>query len=132
VSGTKWSDLKEKRSGSTGARVGYMRARTAYRLAERVRLLREARGITQGEMAARMHTTQSAIARLESGGTHPTLSTLERVSEALGAELVVEFKDAVRPRQVRSLASVATRVLRVTARRRSVTRRAKTVVKRRR
>lgn len=132
MSPMKWSELKEKRFGTGGARAGYLRARNAYRLAERVRLLREARGITQAEMAARMRTTQSAIARLESGGTYPTLSTLERVSDALGAELVVEFKDSLRPRTVPMLTSVATRVLPVTRRHRTVTRRAKKTARRKR
>lgn len=131
MSPMKWSELKEKRSGTGGARAGYLRARNAYRLAERVRLLREARGITQGEMAARMRTTQSAIARLESGGTYPTLSTLERVSDALGAELVVEFKESFHPRAV-PMVSVATRVLPVPKRNRSATRRAKKTARRKR
>lgn len=128
----KWSELKEKRSRSREARVGYVRARNAYRLAERVRLLREARGITQGELAARMRTTQSAIARLESGGTYPSMNTLERVSDALGAELVVEFKDAHRQGPVPILASAATRILSVTTRRKSVTRRARKAKRRKR
>lgn len=132
MSPTKWSELKEKRSRTSGARVGYLRARNAYRLAQRVRLLREARGITQGELAARMRTTQSVIARLESGGTYPTLSTLERVSDALDAELVVEFKDALPPGRVPVLASAASRVLRVTTRRRSLTSRAKRAARRKR
>ncbi len=132
MSPTQWSELKGKRSRNSAAQVGYLRARNAYRLAERVRLLREARGITQGELAARMHTTQSVIARLESGGTYPTLSTLERVSDALGAELVVEFKDALRPAPIPVLTSAATQILHATTRRRSVTRRAKKAARRKR
>jgi HTH-type transcriptional regulator / antitoxin HipB len=91
---TKWAELKEGRVRKPAVRVGYERARGAYRLAERVRLLREARGMSQGELAQRMGTTQSAIARLEAGGTYPNFLTLERVGHALRAELVVEFKDA--------------------------------------
>lgn len=61
MSPTKWSELKEKRSRTSGARVGYLRARNAYRLAQRVRLLREARGITQGELAARTESPELTI-----------------------------------------------------------------------
>jgi transcriptional regulator with XRE-family HTH domain len=46
-------------------------------------LVREARrraGLTQAELAARLHTTQSAIARMERGGTEPSF---ERVVTAL-------------------------------------------------
>lgn len=34
-------------------------------------------------------TTQSAIARIEGGGSRPSLDTLERLASAVGAELVV-------------------------------------------
>ena len=36
-----------------------------------------------------MGTTQSAIARMEGGGTRPTLETLEKLAGAVGQELVV-------------------------------------------
>lgn len=41
------------------------------------------------ELADRMGTTQSAIARMEGGGTRPTLETLEKLATAVGADLVV-------------------------------------------
>jgi ribosome-binding protein aMBF1 (putative translation factor) len=41
-------------------------------------------GLTQAELAARMGTKQSFIARLESGRDLPTLKTLNRVAEATG------------------------------------------------
>jgi transcriptional regulator with XRE-family HTH domain len=46
-------------------------------------------GITQAEMAQRIGTTQSAIARLESGkGKHsPSLATLQKYAHALGCRL---------------------------------------------
>lgn len=123
MSPTKWSELKQRRSRASGVQQGYARARNAYRLAGRVRRLREARDITQEELARRMRTTQSVIARLESGGTYPTLSTLERVGDALGAELVVEFRDALRSRTA-SIPGSATRLLSITRGRKAVTRRA--------
>jgi transcriptional regulator with XRE-family HTH domain len=46
-------------------------------------------GITQAEIAERIGTTQSAIARLESGrGKHsPSLATLQKYANALGCRL---------------------------------------------
>jgi transcriptional regulator with XRE-family HTH domain len=44
-------------------------------------------GLTQTEVAARMGTSQSAVARLESGDADVRLSTLERYAAAIGHEL---------------------------------------------
>ena len=50
---------------------------------------RSSAGITQAEVAERIGTTQSAIARLESGsGKHsPSLATLQKYAHALGCRL---------------------------------------------
>jgi ribosome-binding protein aMBF1 (putative translation factor) len=47
-------------------------------------------GLSQAELAARMGTSQSAIARLESGQTLPSTKTLLRFAEATGSK--VEFR----------------------------------------
>jgi predicted transcriptional regulator len=52
-------------------------------IAELVRARRES-DLSQTELAARMGTTQSAVARLESGELDARLSTLERYAAALG------------------------------------------------
>ena len=62
-------------------------------------LIREARrraGLTQSELAQRVGTTQSAIARLERGGGHPTLQRISELVDACGLELQVRLvpKDA--------------------------------------
>lgn len=49
-------------------------------------------GLTQAEIAARMGTTQSAVARLESERSLPSLRTLQRFAEAVGARLVVTLE----------------------------------------
>jgi len=48
---------------------------------------REQQGLTQTVVAARMGTSQSAVARLERGDADVRVSTLERYAAALGAEL---------------------------------------------
>lgn len=45
---------------------------------------RVALGLTQTEVAARMGTSQSAVARVESGASDVRLSTLERYAAAVG------------------------------------------------
>jgi ribosome-binding protein aMBF1 (putative translation factor) len=60
---------------------------------ERGRLIRElagqrqAAGLSQTEVAARMGTSQSAVARLESGTGDVRASTLERYAAAVGGQI---------------------------------------------
>jgi len=53
----------------------------------------EKRGLSQRELADRVGTTQSAIARLEARNISPSLPTLDKVADALGVELIVSFVD---------------------------------------
>lgn len=63
----------------------------AQAVAARLRALRQRAGITQADLALRLGTTQSAVARMEAGQRRMSLSTVRRVAEALGcdAELVI-------------------------------------------
>jgi ribosome-binding protein aMBF1 (putative translation factor) len=55
---------------------------------------RRAAGISQTEVAARMRTSQSAVARLEAGESDVRASTLERYAAAIGCEIGWQFKQA--------------------------------------
>ena len=48
--------------------------------------------LTQAELAKRMKTTQSTVARLESGRVHPSTRTLERIARATGTQLRISFE----------------------------------------
>ena len=61
-------------------------------IAEHVSEQRKALGLSQKEMAELTGTTQSAIARLESGGRPPRIDTLLHIAEALDCELIVELR----------------------------------------
>ena len=75
--------------------------------------LRTEAGLTQAELAARMGTTQSAVARMEGGGTRPTLETLEKLAAAVGQELVVGFgEDLSQDRSIAKLVSEGHAVIR--------------------
>lgn len=59
------------------------------------RLIRTARrdaGLTQADLAARLGTTQSAIARLEAPGANPRVNTLTRALEACDREILFEAR----------------------------------------
>ncbi len=51
-------------------------------------------GLTQAELAARMGTTQSAIARLESGAQLPSIKTLLRLASTTHSRPVIKLRAA--------------------------------------
>jgi transcriptional regulator with XRE-family HTH domain len=55
--------------------------------AELLRTARREAGLTQAELAARLGTSQAAVARLERADTNPRLATLERALRAAGQRL---------------------------------------------
>lgn len=81
--------VKNQRPLSEEGRAAYADEARISAFRELVYRLRTEAGLTQAELADRMGTTQSAIARMEGGGTRPTLETLEKFAVAIGGELVV-------------------------------------------
>jgi transcriptional regulator with XRE-family HTH domain len=74
---------------------GWFFAQIADRVADR----RKELGLSQAELAQLVDTTQSAIARLESGGRPPRIDTLLRIANALDCELVVELRPRTNPKR---------------------------------
>jgi len=61
------------------------------------KVLRQARlaaGLTQADLAVRAGTSQAAVARYEAGDVSPSVSTLERLLRAAGAQLVLHIESA--------------------------------------
>lgn len=48
--------------------------------------------LTQQEIAERMGTSRTAVVRLESGKSNPSLNTLRRFADATGTRLRVQFE----------------------------------------
>jgi predicted transcriptional regulator len=59
----------------------------AYDIAVQVMELREKRGLTQAQLAERSGIDQADISRIERGSTSPTARTLQRIGEALDADV---------------------------------------------
>ncbi len=85
-----WKELRDRRMSEPGAHEAYQAARLAYELGRTIRDLREQHGWSQTELARAAGMTQSAVARFEAGGTVPTLPVIERLAEALDADLRVQ------------------------------------------
>jgi ribosome-binding protein aMBF1 (putative translation factor) len=62
-------------------------------IADQVAGRRLEKGLSQKDLAERCGTTQSAIARLETGGRPPRIDTLLRIANALDCDLSVELRD---------------------------------------
>lgn len=60
-------------------------------IAAMVRLNREKQGLTQHQLATRMGSTQSIVARWESGEHEITMANLARIADALGVVFLVRF-----------------------------------------
>jgi ribosome-binding protein aMBF1 (putative translation factor) len=50
------------------------------------------KGLSQVQLAKKLHTKQSVISRVENAKTIPSLSFLKKVAKALGASLEVHFQ----------------------------------------
>lgn len=86
---TKLKDLKKRLMESEEFRNEYAKIEDEYALIEALVRARAAAHLTQAEVARRLGTTQSAIARLEGGKVSPSFATLRRYADATGTRLTV-------------------------------------------
>ncbi|MGN6471479.1 MAG: helix-turn-helix domain-containing protein [Rhizobiaceae bacterium] len=88
---TKLSELKHRWMSDPEFRSEYEQADAEYAIIETLIRARNEAKLSQAELAKRIGTTQSAIARLESGSISPSLSTLRRYAAATGTRLHMEL-----------------------------------------
>ena len=79
-----FEELKAELLQNPEVRAEYERLRPEFELAETIIAARTAQGLTQAELAARMKTSQSYVARLESGRVLPSMRTWQRLAAATG------------------------------------------------
>ena len=91
---TKVSDLHQKGMKNEEYREAYKELAPEFTLARALIETRVTAGLTQEQLAKRMDTTQSVIARLESGRSRPSTQTLERLALATGTRLKISFEPA--------------------------------------
>lgn len=88
---TKFSDIKKRWLQNPEIRTEYDALEEEFALARELILARSRAGLSQAEVAQRMGTTQSTVARLEAGRAKPTLLTVERYAKATGSRAVVKL-----------------------------------------
>jgi len=84
---TKLSTLKRKMLANPEARKEYERLGPEFEISSELIAARKRAKLSQEDLANRMGTTQSAIARLESGRKMPMMQTIQRYAEATGSRV---------------------------------------------
>lgn len=91
---SKVSDLHRHWRDDPDYRAAYDALKPEFDLARSMIEARRQAGLTQEQLAQLMGTTQSVIARLESGATHPSTRTLEKLAQATKTRLTIRFEAA--------------------------------------
>lgn len=89
---SKVSDLHKKWSRDPEYRAAYDELGPEFDLARSLIEARTRAGLTQEQLARKMDTTQSVIARLESGRVRPSTKTLEKLARATKTRLKISFE----------------------------------------
>lgn len=98
---TRIKDLHKKWLKDPGYRREYDALEEEFTLAAEVAKARSRAGLSQAELARRMKTTQSTIARLESGRGKPSTRTLDRFAKATGHRVKISFEPVRGPGRAR-------------------------------
>lgn len=83
---TKLATLKTRWLKDPQTKSHYQELSEEFRLAKALIQARDKAGLTQTQLAKRMRTTQSVVARMESGHYLPSLTSIIRYAKALGCE----------------------------------------------
>jgi len=87
-----WEEYEKILMKRPGFKEAQEATRLEYEIARALIKARLEKGLTQAEIAKRMHTKQSVISRVENARTMPSLAFLKRLAEVLNASLQVQFK----------------------------------------
>jgi predicted transcriptional regulator len=86
--------LKSEMLANPETRKAYDALADEFGMARELIAARASMGLTQADVAQRMGTTQSAVARLESGKRSPSLRSVQRYAQAIGCRAVVRLEHA--------------------------------------
>jgi DNA-binding XRE family transcriptional regulator len=85
------AELKTRLLDEPETRVAYESMEAEYAIARELIAARTRAGMSQAQVAEHMGTSQSTVARLESGRTLPSLRTLDRYARATGSKTVLRL-----------------------------------------
>jgi len=87
-----WTVLRKELLQDKEVAKEYERLKPRYELISQLIGARTKKGLTQGQLAKKIGTKQSAIARLESGNANPSVAFLEKMASALGSKLIIQIQ----------------------------------------
>ncbi|MBW6510944.1 MAG: helix-turn-helix domain-containing protein [Desulfuromonadaceae bacterium] len=87
--GKKIAELKQELLADEGFKREYDVLEEEFAIASQLIEARKRANLTQAQVALRMGTTQSVVARLESGHPLPSLRSLQRYADAVGGRVEV-------------------------------------------
>lgn len=87
----KWEDLEKELLKDPEVKKEYDKLTPRYAVVSGLIRARLEKGLTQKELATKIGTRQSAIARLETGNTNPSVDFLEKVATAMGYKLQIKI-----------------------------------------
>lgn len=87
-----WKILKRELMKNKEVAMEYEKLKPRYRIISQMIEARIKRGLTQKELAKKIGTKQSAIARIESGNANTSLDFLEKIATAMKSKLIIEFR----------------------------------------
>ncbi|MDB5245397.1 MAG: HipB [Parcubacteria group bacterium] len=82
-------DFHEQQMKDPEYAEGYEALEPEFRLISELIRARSVEGMTQKELAEKIGTKQSAIARFERGGSNPTLEFMQKLARGLGLKLTI-------------------------------------------
>lgn len=106
IGGTIADDIERGLADDPSFRDAWQRTAPFSAIARMAVARRTALGLSQRDLARRMGTSHSAIARLESGAHPVTVTTLQRLAHALDMRLVIGFETGPADDPVRDIAAV--------------------------
>lgn len=87
-----WKTVRKELLQDPEVRKEYEKLKPRYELISQLIAARARKGLTQAQLAKKIGTKQSAIARAESGSVNLSIGFLEKLSRALGSKLVIQLQ----------------------------------------
>lgn len=87
-----WETVKKELLKDKEVAREYERLKPRYALISQLIGARIKKGLTQAQLAKKIGTKQSAIARVEGGNSNPSIDFLEKLTQALGSKLIIQLR----------------------------------------